>query len=387
MVHNTTDLTFASLRSAMTGALLSEAEKSNCTEENVRAAFRLAKAHDLDHLVAWSLKNNGFSDMLGAHGEKKILTSVYRYQQIKYEYERICPAFEAAGIDFLPLKGSVIRKHYPEPWMRTSCDIDILIHQDDIERAKTLLMAELNYTYSGATSHDVSLYSQSGVHLELHYDLIEDGLVKESRDVLLSVWEDTCVKEGCAHWREMPDSLFYFYHVAHMAKHVLHGGCGIKPFIDLWILDNLEDADRDGRKELLLRGGLYKFACVALDLSHAWFGNKKHDGNTLNLEKFVLEGGVYGSEEQLITVQKQKNGGSIRYILSLIWKSSDSLKHKYPILKKHRWLLPFVQVRRWFDIVLEGRFKSSVRKINTATTITDAEVDAVEQFLSSIELL
>ena len=386
MVQNTTDLMFAILRSAITGKPLGEAEKSGCTEENARAASKAAKAHDLDHLVAWSLKQNGLPELLGPHGEKKILTSVYRYQQIKYEYERICPALEAAGIDFLPLKGSVIRKHYPEPWMRTSCDIDILIDPNDVERARSILVDELKYTYSGATSHDVSLYSQSGVHLELHYDLIEDGLVKEACDVLKTVWEHTRVKENCTHWREMPDSLFYFYHIAHMAKHILNGGCGVKPFIDLWILDSIEGADRAGREELLRRGGLLKFAEIALRLSYVWFGNAEHDSYTLNLEKYVLEGGVYGSTEQLITVQKQKQGG-LKYILFLIWKPADSLKHKYPILQKHRWLLPFVQVRRWLDIIFEGRFKRSVKKIATTTSISEEEVNAVHKFLEDIELL
>ena len=387
MIQKTTDLTLAILRSAMTGKPLGEAEKNSCTEESVRAVFKLAKAHDLDHLVAWGLKKNELDAMLGDRGEKKIMTSVYRYQQIKYEYERICATLEAAGIDLLPLKGSVIRKHYPEPWMRTSCDIDILIHEADIERAKELLKKELNYTYSGATSHDVSLYSQSGVHLELHYDLIEDGLVKESCDVLNGVWEATRVKEGCKHHREMTDAYFYFYHVAHMAKHILHGGCGIKPFIDLWILDSLEDADRAGREELLARGGLAKVADVAQRLSYVWLDGREHDKGTLNLEKYVIDGGVYGAEDQLITIEKQKSGSSLKYILSLIWRSSDALKHKYPILKKHRWLLPVVQVKRWFDIVFEGRFKGSVRKITTATTISDEEINEVERFLSELELL
>ncbi|MBO4954226.1 MAG: nucleotidyltransferase family protein, partial [Clostridia bacterium] len=36
-------------------------------------------------------------------------------------------------IDFMPLKGAVIRQYYPEPWMRTSCDIDIHVKKDRLE--------------------------------------------------------------------------------------------------------------------------------------------------------------------------------------------------------------------------------------------------------------
>ena len=54
----------------------------------------------------------------------------------------------------------------------------------------------------------------------------------------------------------MTDEMFYFYHIAHMAKHFEEGGCGIRPFIDLWTLDNIKDVDHDKRDELLSRGNL-----------------------------------------------------------------------------------------------------------------------------------
>ena len=47
-------------------------------------------------------------------------------------------ALEKAEIPFLPLKGSVIRKYYPEPWMRTSCDIDLLIHKEEADNVVNL---------------------------------------------------------------------------------------------------------------------------------------------------------------------------------------------------------------------------------------------------------
>ena len=52
----------------------------------------------------------------------------------------------------------------------------------------------------------------------------------------------------------------YFYHIAHMAKHLQQGGCGIRTFIDLWILDNLPTIDTLKRNDLLKSGGLLQFS-------------------------------------------------------------------------------------------------------------------------------
>ncbi|MBO5136588.1 MAG: nucleotidyltransferase family protein [Clostridia bacterium] len=71
--------------------------------------------------------------------------------------------------------------------MRTSCDIDILIHEEDIEKAKSILINEYGYTDHRKGTQDVSLFSPKGIHLELYYDLIADGEANESEKVLKNV--------------------------------------------------------------------------------------------------------------------------------------------------------------------------------------------------------
>jgi hypothetical protein len=51
---------------------------------------------------------------------------------MKHEFERICLVLEKAKIPHIPLKGSVLRKLYKEPWLRTSCDIDILVQEETL---------------------------------------------------------------------------------------------------------------------------------------------------------------------------------------------------------------------------------------------------------------
>ena len=61
-----------------------------------------------------------------------------------------CNALEKAQIPFVPLKGSVIRKYYPEAWMRTSSDIDVLVHKEDVE--KTTDNSQQSSSGSGSNS-------------------------------------------------------------------------------------------------------------------------------------------------------------------------------------------------------------------------------------------
>lgn len=105
---------------------------------------------------------------------------MYRYKTINCELEQIGKTLEKANIPFILLKGSVIRKYYPESWMRTSCDIDILVNELDLNSAIRLLCDSLRYTSGEKTSHDIKMYSESVLYLELHYSIIESDIARKT---------------------------------------------------------------------------------------------------------------------------------------------------------------------------------------------------------------
>lgn len=385
MEQKSVKLTLALIRTAMGGAPLTDTERQACSDEEIGAALRLADKHDLGQILAWGVKRSG---LVSAEGETCIFKAVYRHQQIKYEYERLCRALEEAGIQFLPLKGSVIRKYYPEPWLRTSCDIDILVHKNELDRVEALLVDGLKYRKDIAHSHDVAYFSPTDVHVEMHFDLIEESVMAASAGVLRDVWEMATRVPGCDFRCEMPDSLFYFYHVAHMAKHLLNGGCGIKPFIDLWILDNLDGADREERDRLLVKGELFKFAEIARRLSEVWFNTCEHDDLTARMEKYVLEGGVYGEQgDNRLSAQVDQGGGKIKSVLRHVFLPYDAIKYIYPILQKHRWLTPVMQMHRWCRILLRGRLGHAAHTLARTGGVSAERVGEVHRFLDDVGLL
>ena len=386
MDQRTIQILFALLRSAICGTKLTEEER-NCYSPNLLPnLLKISSKHDVDHLLALGLKQNELIPKGQNDIEKSILKAVYRYERTRYEYENLCTALEKAQIPFLPLKGSVLRGYYPEEWMRTSCDIDVLVRREDLDKAVSYLKDNHKYIEKERATHDVSLFSPIGIHVELHFDLVEEGRAQNAIAVLESVWENATLRENSECCYEMSDSYFYFYHVAHMAKHFESGGCGIRPFLDLWILDNIENADKSARDRLLAQGGLLKFAETSSRLSEVWFGKKESDELLQKLQEFILCGGVYGTTDNRVAIQQTNKGGKIGYIFSRIFVPFAKLKRYYPILEKHPWLMPFMQVRRWLMLSKPEVAKMAKREMEFNAKLEKTKANEMNVLLDNIGL-
>ncbi|MBR5263400.1 MAG: nucleotidyltransferase family protein, partial [Clostridia bacterium] len=205
--------------------------------------YALACLHDLGHIPASALERKGVAeqDELSQRMFKTQMTALYRYELNCHELKAICRVLTEEQIPHMLLKGSVIRDLYPKPYLRTSCDIDLLVKEEDLAKSAAALEAKLGYTASKEPAyHDLSLYSPSGVHLELHFNLLEHSMPMDS--VLSRVWEFSLLREGYTYVQEA--AFLLFHTVAHMAYHFSHGGCGIKPFMDLKLLHDKADYDK-----------------------------------------------------------------------------------------------------------------------------------------------
>ena len=383
---NAKDMLFAILRSQICEAELDKEIFDSFDEKAQVDLYRLSLAHDLAHIVANELLNLGIAlnEKISAAFKKQQMIAIFRYEKLKKDLNDACGALEEAGIGYTPLKGSVLRNYYNEPWMRTSCDVDILVSENDLEAARRVLAEKLGCEDNGKSSHDVQMHSQSGMHIELHYALTEVHNLKGAKDILENYGEYLYPADGSR--LDMSDELFYFYHMDHMAKHFQNGGCGIKPIMDLWVLENKVPHDREKRKELLKKGGLLTFASKAEKLMRVWFENKEHDDVTKLIEEYLLGGGVYGTLENRVAVHQHKQGGKFRYAISRIFLKYDQLKYSYPILEKHKWLFPFMQVARWFRLVFKGRFRSSVNELKLNSNMNDELSNKTRLLLERLEI-
>ena len=382
---------FALLRSEIQETLLGEDVKNLITPEILPALFALSKKHDLAHLVGEALDKNGLlpdSSEMRKRFLRERNIAVYRYEQQQYDFEQICTTLEDSQIPFLPLKGSILRGYYPEPWMRTSCDIDVLVQTDRLYDAAQVLCDQLGYTREEQpTMYELSLHTQSGVHIELHFDLTDGGINQYGYEILSNIFDYACPTDGKVYQLQLNDDVFYFYHIAHMAKHFEHGGCGVRPFLDLWILCNRVCGHVTARESLLHQGGLATFADVCKNLSESWFGNAPYDDIGRQMEAYLLVGGTYGTLENLVSIQQAKKGGKVQYLLSRIFISNKELRVKYPKLNQRPWLAPFYHVKRWLKPLTDKTTrKRSVRELTKTSTVTQDEKQAQETLLKRLGL-
>lgn len=376
------DLMFSLLRLELFGETADSEKTEKMDSDTLSKLFSLSDKHDLSHIIAEALSKIGKlgNGEISEKFKQKTKMAYYRYNRTDCEIANISETLEKAQIPFVLLKGAVIRDLYPEPWLRTSCDIDVLVSDEDVEKASAVLQKELNYIFEGKKSfHDFALFSQSGVHVELHFDICE---YDETMDGVLSrVWDYAVPVNGKEYCCELTNEFLLFYHIAHMAHHFLKGGCGVRPFVDLELMENKLSFDENELSALLKESNLAEFYCKAKEIIEIWLNGAEKTEETEKIRQFVLNGGVYGSLRNRVTLLQVERNGKFKNFILRIFLPYKSLVLLYPFLKKHRWLMPFCEVHRWFMLLFGGKVKSSLNELRVNADVSDEESEEVRDML------
>ncbi len=352
----------------------------NPTKEELQAVYKFAKVYDFCYAIGIALEKSGLvkSGDFPEEFKKGMYNSVFRYQRSEYELERITELLLNEKIDHIALKGAVIRNFYPDPCMRNSCDLDVLVKENELDKVVNLLSENLGYTQFGKKHyHDVSLVSPSKVHLELHFNICEN--IEKLDNVLKEVWSYTNANK-------MTPEFFLFHHIAHMSYHFVGGGCGIKPFVDLILIKKNTQINSEIFNELLEKSGLVRFYNAVWQLINVWFYGKKHCKLTQMMEQYIFSGGVFGSAENRIAIRQQKTGGKAGYIFARAFLPYNSLKILYPFLEKHKWLTPFMQVARWSKALSKKGRKKTKKELTRSVSIQKEKTNFVKELLNELEI-
>lgn len=359
------------------------------SEEVIKNAFLLAKKHSVAHIFAEGVRKSGMkiSDELLTELKNSVILNYTSCFRKNVALEKIKKTLSEERVRFIPLKGSVIKDYYPGKWLRNSCDIDILIEEQNIEKAVEVLCEQLHYVFDKKASHDVSLYC-GNVHLELHFQLVEEGLANKASKVLKDVWKLSYPNQKNEYEYIMPDDLFYFYHIAHMAMHFKGAGCGIRNFLDLWVLNHKIDYDLEKRNSLLKNGELYKFALESEKLSEVWFSDHIHTDLSKSIEEYVFKSGVYGSRKNRVAIERSENDNGIVYWLLRVFQPYVVMKYNFPVLNKHPYLLPLMWVKRWNRILFSKQGKDNIKSEMYENKTFEKEYSKrVNKMLTDLKLL
>ena len=291
------------------------------------------------------------------------------------ERERICRHLESIGCWYMPLKGSLLQFDYPIFGMRQMSDSDILCDPAMASQIRDFMLSS-GYTcvQYGLEHHDK--YSRKPVYnFEIHRSLFG----AEKVPVLASYYADIhsrSIKDpgnSCGYHLNRSD--FYVYFTAHAMNHFQESGIGIRYLVDVYVfLDKYAgELDRDYVDRELQKLDALEFERLCSRLSMQLFDTSRRGDFTeedlLRLDLFFCSG-AYGTAEQLFrnaydkfTADGKKSG--VCYFLNRTFPPAKQLMASYPIVKRHKWMVPFVWIYRLFRAVLvrPGRIFREIRTL------------------------
>ena len=351
------------------------------TDSDVSELLQIGKRQSILPVMLYALQRCKADTALTERFQQACEKDVLRFLFMEQAVQQICAALDDASVPYILLKGATIRALYPEPWLRTSSDIDVLVHEDDLEHAIAALEYATDFISGKRSDHDVCMMNAQ-VHLELHFclDSGEDGA---QGALLTSVWSHTH-REGESFCCSMEPAFQTFYHLCHMSRHLRRQGMGIRPVMDLFLLRQNLGREEKPLRELCAQCGLLRFYDATSLLSDVWFGTAQHTPLTQALEAFCLSGGVFGSEESGVIARRREDSSGLSYLLHRIFLPRKRLEAYYPALKDKPNRLAYYQIKRWFRATTKEHER--IQKELKILTEERASAEKFEKLMRSLEL-
>ena len=350
------------------------------SREDCQEIWEVGKKHSIQPVIWRGLNQMNVSADILKIFENEFLQCMARYVLRENALSSITGAFEEAKLSYIPLKGAVLQSLYPERWMRTSGDVDILIHEEDLAEAVKALEDKTDFRMDKRNYHDVSMESPK-VLLELHFSLQED---RNSIDWLLAdVWQYSHPTEnGILYTMSAEYQIFYI--TAHMSYHMVHGGLGIRPLLDLWLLRNKTEYNEIEVRQMCEKCGILLFYKKCCSLTDAWMSGRS-TGDNAPLEDFILHGGVFGSTKSVSAANQRVYKGP-RYFLKRALADKEILQNEYPDLREKPYLLGWYRLKRLYRIFNKKKIASVRREIRGIRKATRQEIDSFDELLRSVGL-
>ena len=366
---NSTQKLFVSLLSSHLNSTLPRWD-NNCDGKEL---YRLAAVNGVSAITANELLRLPEKECLSQE-----ILSQFR-QQIGYtlmdfeEKERVCKktveVFCNENIDFLIVKGYVLRELYPVKEYRTGGDIDFIIRKKDLQKCEDALKTA-GFALAEGGSYEAS-FDFDGQHIEVHTQLDCDH--KYFEDIF-----DMCKNEGNRYYIDNETHLLYV--LCHIIKHFRLCGTGIKMFMDIDVLiRHIDNFNYDAFMKRCSLLGIEAFAKAAFSLCNYWFNTPvkaeidfKEEAEFRELfETEIIEGGSFGFERRGLGsyyLGKAKGAGKIRAFFKMLFPDIKYLKSRYKYADAHPALIPFAWLHRLFSAI----FIRGGHSLNTAREIANS---------------
>lgn len=288
--------------------------------------------------------------------------------------EALCKAFDAHGIDYMPLKGCNLKKLYPKPELRQMGDADILIREEQYDRIEPILL-EQGFLSKGQTEYEIKWYKEP-LLVELHRGVMPDYNI-DYYQYYGNGWQLAKKENGTAYQMSHEDEFVFI--LCHLAKHYRDGGIGCRQMIDLWIISRIYS----GMDKVYVEGQLKKlyldefFNNIKKAIA-VWFSDEQEDEKTDHITEFIFNSGSWGRRETHIASAGIRNAsltGSIQRgrrlkISRIIFPRLEEMIKLYPVLERKHFLLPLCWGIRIISVLFfhKEKIKNKVNDVELSST-------------------
>ena len=157
--------------------------------------LELANKHKVEGILYLGLRKRNLSSRIGENRlnmlkKKAAITGIGQSRHISGLSE-VLSKINEIKIPVIVLKGLVVRDFYPQPDQRSMSDADILVHKDDVEAVKKVLI-DMGYVFleDHKASHHIALVHHKYPVVEIHWHLFKrDGFSDELESYESLIWE------------------------------------------------------------------------------------------------------------------------------------------------------------------------------------------------------
>ena len=368
-------------------------EKQNIlpADFDLNAAMKIAKKHQIIPMLYYGALQCGISAKIPQMQQLFVQTCQYvavNEKQMQALGE-IFSAFDEAEIDYMPLKGTLLKGMYPKPEMRAMGDADILIRYEQYEETIKPLMEKLEFR-EGRTSDNELVWEKTYAYIELHRRLLP-SYNKDYYAYYGDGWRLAKLQTGTRYGMSDEDQMVFLF--THFAKHYRDAGIGIRHLVDLQIyLDKYPALDQNYICQQMERLQLREFYENILATLKVWFAEETADQTTEFITQIVFNSGVYGTEQAHVlsdALKLSKKTGKSRKIrqskfISELFPDYGYMCKRYPKLKGKKILLPIFWMMRLISAMFHGKRVQAKKK--RLDYINDQNVADYQQALNFVGL-
>lgn len=312
------------------------------------------------NMAYWALKDLDIpADKLKPFEDEYKMT-LLREARFEIAGTQVFIELEKQGIPFIPVKGVILKKLYDTESFRSFTDFDIYIGDKDKETQQ--VMESLGFELKGRSEYDTKYFKKPSISFEMHRNLFEDDYSFDG--YFDNPLERAVLKPDSKCYYMLKNEDFYIHVFCHLFKHFTFGGCGLRQFMDIYVMDKKLSLDRDYIKSELEKLNLVDFYNTVQQLVGVMFGGEKPDERLLEICDYIFSNGTFGTDKIIAVNQynKEKDNNDknivtwkIAYFVDRWRLSYSGMKEQYKILEKVPVLLPFCWIHKAFRVLFFRR--------------------------------